>query len=440
VNPLEQIAAAVLYEGYVLWPYRRSARKNQQRWTFGGVYPRGFVETARSGDKWRVQTQCLVVGDEPEVDIELRFLHIVDRRVALRSVTGELEFVDELQVGTERILAWDEAVERRIPAGLPIAVPAGEEREPVDGGVIVRSWETLSGTCSVSIDVLGAGTRQVTVALENTSAFTSTDRAEAQRRSFISAHFVLRVRNGAFISLTDPPAEHQAAAARCSNVGLWPVLVGAEGDASALLASPIILYDYPQIAPESPGLLFDSGEIDQLLILNTLTLTDAEKAEVRATDPKAREILDRAESLTAQDLSRLHGTIRDFRVLRPDEPFPQLLSEDRHVDTSVSPPLMHFDDDGRLLQLERPTPRSVMVDGAEITAGSVVRLRPRQNADVFDLALAGKVATVESIEQDYDERIHLAVTVHDDPGRDLGMDRMPGHRFFFAPDEVEPIR
>jgi hypothetical protein len=101
---------------------------------------------------------------------------------------------------------------------------------------------------------------------------------------------------------------------------------------------------------------------------------------------------------------------------------------------------MHFDDDGRLLQLERPTPRSVMVDGAEITAGSVVRLRPRQNADVFDLALAGKVATVESIEQDYDERIHVAVTVHDDPGRDLGMDRMPGHRFFFAPDEVEPIR
>jgi len=446
VDALEQIAAAVLYEGYVLWPYRRSARKNQQRWTFGGVYPRGFVDGTRSGDAWRIQTQCLVVGAAPQIEVELRFLQVVARRGASVSASGRLEFVDELQVGAQRILAWDEAVERRFPISTDerptlkgtIAVPAGESREPVDGGVIVRTWEALAVMCEVTIDPLETGVRRVTVALENTSAFTSTDRTEAQRRSFISAHFVLHVRDGAFISLTDPPAEHQAEAAECSNVGLWPILVGAEGDQSTLLASPIILSDYPQIAPESPGLLFDSGEIDQLLILNTLTLTDAEKAEVRATDPKAREILDRAESLTAQDLSRLHGTMRDFRILRSEEP-PQLLSEDRHVDTSASPPLMHFDDEGRLLQLEQPTPRTVMVAGTEISPGSTVRLRPRKNADVFDLALAGKVATVESIEQDYDERIHLAVTVHDDPGRDLGMDRMPGHRFFFAPDEVEPI-
>jgi len=275
----------------------------------------------------------------------------------------------------------------------------------------------------MSIDPLGTGVRRVTAGLENPSAFADSDRSQAQRHSFISAHFVLRVRDGAFVSVTDPPIDYQAQAAACHNVGLWPVLVGAEGDRSTLLASPIILYDYPQIAPESPGLLFDSGEIDQLLILNTLTLTDAEKAEVRATDPKAREILDRAESLTAQDLSNLHGAIRDFRVLRSEHPLPS----------------MQFDSEGDLLQLERPTPRSVTVDGSEISAGSTVRLRPRKNADVFDLALAGKVATVESIEQDYDERIHLAVTLEDDPGRDLGMDRMPGHRFFFAPDEVEPI-
>jgi hypothetical protein len=189
VDALEQIAAAVLYEGYVLWPYRRSARKNRQRWTFGGVYPRGFVEVTRSGDAWRVETQCLVVGDDPQVEVELRFLQVVDRRVALLNldVSGELEFVDELQVGAQRILAWDEAIERRFPLrfagaeslapkesprvaaslelsspkGAPlavqIAVRAGEGREPVDGGVIVRSWEELAGSCEMSIDPLGTG-------------------------------------------------------------------------------------------------------------------------------------------------------------------------------------------------------------------------------------------------------------------------------------------
>src|SRR2546421_5895795 len=81
MDALEQIAAAVLYEGYVLWPYRRSARKNQQRWTFGGVYPRGFVESAAGGDAWRVQTQCLVTGSEPRVQVELRFLQVVSRHV-----------------------------------------------------------------------------------------------------------------------------------------------------------------------------------------------------------------------------------------------------------------------------------------------------------------------------------------------------------------------
>jgi hypothetical protein len=213
----------------------------------------------------------------------------------------------------------------------------------------------------------------------------------------MSAHVVLRVRDGAFVSMTDGPSELAREIAACENSGLWPVLVG---DEHSLLASPIILCDYPQIAPESPGLLFDSGEIDQLLILNTLTLTDAEKAEVRATDPRAREILDRAERLSAEDMWRLNG---------------------------------------RLLQMESPTPASVTINGSEVKPGSTVRLRPQRRADVFDLALSGQIATVEAFEQDFDERIHLAVTLADDPGRDLGMARLPGHRFFFSPDEVEPI-
>jgi hypothetical protein len=280
VDALERIAEAVLYEGYLLWPYRRSARKNQQRWTFGGVYPPAWVDAARNGDVARVQTQCLVVCPvEPRVDVELRFLHVVDRRVARLEPDFRLQYVDELITTTgERILAWDEAVERRIAASGTIAIPTGEAREDVAGGVVVRMWEGLQGCIDMSYEWLGDDTYRLSVSLSNTSTSLGTDRDAAQRRAFLSAHFVLRARSGTFVSATE--------ATGCTNRGLWPVLVE---DERTILASPIILCDFPQIAPESPTLLFDSGEIDQLLLLNTLSLTDAEKSEARATDPRARD-------------------------------------------------------------------------------------------------------------------------------------------------------
>jgi hypothetical protein len=81
----------------------------------------------------------------------------------------------------------------------------------------------------------------------------------------------------------------------------------------------------------------------------------------------------------------------------------------------------------------------VQAGAHEIRAGDRVRLAPRRRADIFDLALAGKLATIEAIEQDFEQRIYLAVVLDDDPGADLGMARQPGHRFFFAVDEVEPV-
>lgn len=399
MDALEAIAAATLYEGYVLWPYRRSAQKNQQRWTFGGVYPRGFVEATRAGDAWRVQAECLVTGAQPliDVEVELRFLQVVTRRVARGSADGALEFTDELGSGAQRILAWDEAVERRIVGPGECGGPAGEEREAVDGGVIVRAWAELCGSIALRVEPVTESVTRVTATLENTSRWSGVDRVEAQKRGFMSAHFVLRVRGGAFVSSMDPPAQLTAAVAECHNSGLWPVLVG---DERTMLASPIILYDYPRIAPESPGPLFDSSEIDQLLMLNLLALSDAEKAEIRATDPRARDILDRAESLSADDFARLHGAIRAPRG---------------------------------------PGSDVVKVNGVLVSPGTTVRLHPRGRADVFDLVLNGKLATVEAIEQDFDDRVYLAVTLADDPGRDLGMARMPGHRFFFSPEEVEPL-
>jgi hydrogenase maturation protease len=90
-------------------------------------------------------------------------------------------------------------------------------------------------------------------------------------------------------------------------------------------------------------------------------------------------------------------------------------------------------------ELERPGPDAVEVDGVALRARSRVRLRPRKGGDVFDLALAGRTAVIEGIEQDLDGNVQLAVAIDDDPGRDLGLRRQPGHRFFFAPDEVEPL-
>ncbi|MGB8507503.1 MAG: hypothetical protein WCD76_03780 [Pyrinomonadaceae bacterium] len=90
--------------------------------------------------------------------------------------------------------------------------------------------------------------------------------------------------------------------------------------------------------------------------------------------------------------------------------------------------------------LEEKTPvEEVQVRGVPVKIGDRVRLRPRAGGDIFDLALAGQIAVIESIEQDYEDKVHLAVVLEDDPGRDMGMLRQPGHRFFFSPEEVEPL-
>ena len=335
MDAAKKIAEAVLYEGYLLWPYRRSARKNQQRWTFGGVHPRAYSEARGGDDPWIMQTQCIVSGDEEStIKVEVRFLHVVERKVARK--TGEiLEFVDGLRVGGELYLSWEEAIEREIAVGrfklsellespqqVEIDVPGGSKEEPLAepggevAGALVRSWHPLRGAVEVRAEPLQEGTFRVTVRITNTTPWDGADRESTLRQTFVSTHTTLEVREGEFVSLIDPPEEFREAVEGCENLKTWPVLVGEEGDRSTLLSSPIILYDYPQIAPESPGDLFDGTEIDQMLILNVLNLTDEEKEEMRASDPRGREILERCESLSPEELMRLNGTFRDVRMLR----------------------------------------------------------------------------------------------------------------------------
>jgi hypothetical protein len=320
-DPVRRIADAVLYEGYILWPYRRSATKNQKRWTFGGVYPRAYSEARGGDDPWLQQTQCLLHGDSgTRLSVTVRFLHVVERRVGRRTAEV-LELVDELVVGDERYLAWDESRERELAAAGPatepqtlrVAIPGGSDEEALaDAGALVRAWRALEGAVEIEPEHAGDGVLRVTVRISNTTPWPGGDREEALRQTFVSTHTVLRT-DGAFVSLTDPPPDLRDAAEDCRNIGTWPVLVGEEGDRRTVLSSPIILPDYPRIAPESPGDLFDGTEIDELLTLNILALTEEEQREMRDSDPRARQILERTAALTPAQLMRLHGAVRELR-------------------------------------------------------------------------------------------------------------------------------
>jgi hypothetical protein len=148
----------------------------------------------------------------------------------------------------------------------------------------------------------------------------ATKREEALPLSLVSAHLVLGLTGGEFVSLLDPGETYRESAAGCSNVGVFPVLAGEEPDRSIMLCSPIILYDYPKVAPESAGDFFDGTEMDEMLTLRVLTLTDAEKQEMRSGDPRARRILERTEALTSDAMLKAHGIIRDLREIRGDRP------------------------------------------------------------------------------------------------------------------------
>jgi hypothetical protein len=303
VDPVEAIAQAVLYEGYVLWPYRRSALKNQHRFTIGGLYPREYAR--RFSDRSEAAFDVLVEGKSPQLLLEVRFLQMVRRQVLYEGVA-----VDEATARGRRYLTWDETVERNLREGR-FTYEAGSDEEACSDGVsLMRSWDRVDGRVERIATPLKASLQRISVRIVNESPAQPQSREKALRASLLAAHAVLRVREGAFISPVDPPRELISAAAECRTEGLWPVIVGVAPARDTLLASPIILEEYPQIAPETPCDFFDGAEIGELLARSILSLTDAEKDEVRAGDSRARDILERVEAMSSSELARLHGSIR----------------------------------------------------------------------------------------------------------------------------------
>jgi hypothetical protein len=304
----EKIAAAILYEGYILYPYRPTAIKNRQRWNFGTLYPRVYAEAQRPQEPFRLVAECLAVADATaSLDVRISFLQLVPTQNADKLVDPSL--------------AWDEAVERTSEhAALRINDLVAS---PLSRTFNLDGDQNLQIELSIGAEMLQDGVCKLHLEIQNTSPLPSgagAKRDEALPLSFVSAHLLLGISGGEFVSLVDPDPAYQEAVAACCNTGVFPVLVGEEPDRSMMFCSPIILYDYPKIAPESEGDFFDGTEMDEMLTLRVLTLTDAEKQEMRNGDPRARKILERTEGLTSDALLKAHGVIRGLREIRGGTP------------------------------------------------------------------------------------------------------------------------
>jgi len=347
---VDKIANAVLYEGYMLYPYRPSSVKNQQRWNFGVLSPQSYSEVQNGSEAWKMQTECLIEGSAlTGLEIRIRFLQLVARSVGeltrptaefSREEVPEFHLVEKLAVDGRVYQQWQEAIEREISLPvcnvealryrlMPDAIRFSESREiePLREssgkvvGVVVRNRKPLSGAVEVLTEEVQDDIFKVTVRIRNTTPFEATketSRDAALLSSMVSTHTVLGVLDGEFVSLLAPEEPLVNLAGCCNNVGTWPVLVGTEGQRDTMLSSPIILYDYPQIAPESAGDLFDGTEIDEILALRIMTLTDEEKQEMSQSDERARAMLERTETMPVEQLMKLHGVLRGLRPLKEE--------------------------------------------------------------------------------------------------------------------------
>jgi hypothetical protein len=447
-----KVADAILYEGYLLYPYHKSAQKNQLRFQFGVLMPRGYAEVDPHEPN-SCQTECLLdCPEDAEVRVGVRFLHVQRRLVrGISPESGELHDVGALYVDGTEYTSFDEAAEReqRITAKVSALLAADKTAEFHIGpgeaveelrdcrdrlaGQITRQWSALDGEVRLHAERVAGPYRalRLRVQLENSSTPLAAlrNREDGLKHALIAAHCLIGVPGGSFLSMTDPPEWAAAEVAACVNVGTWPVLAGPQECRDLVLSSPVILYDHPEIAAESAGDLFDATEIDEILTLRTLALTDAEKRQARATDNRAAELIDRLEDMPAQMLERMHGAIRYLQSGRnpPTTPAAEVTARpavpwwDPGSDASVSPETDY-----------------VLVAGVRLARNSRVLMQPgTRRADAQDLFLAGREAVVEAVLHDVDGQVHLAVTPVDDPAAELN--RNHGRFLYFGPDEVVPL-
>lgn len=501
---LGAVADAVLYEGYLLYPYRRSSVKNRVRWQFGVLLPRDWVErdgpvpagVSGSADSWYQRTECVLrtPGPDAVVRVRVRGLQMQHKQVEEAGPDGRHRAVESLRTADGAThLTFDEAVPCETEVTVPLRELIGAERtfpvgaaaddrtETLPGGTgrVVRRRAEVHAVTMLTAERLAPDLVRLRVRTENTgrAADAAATRERALREALIATHTLIGGEGLEFASAIDPPAGLAEHVRACRNEFTFPVLGGdppgareaRQGDGATgevLLSSPIILPDHPQIAPESPGDLHDAAEIDEILTLRTMLLTDEEKREARATDPRAARILDRVDNMPDEVFARLHGAIRslspadrggqDAPVGRDGHDAPVGRGDhDAGADSRAAAPIPEADrgpgadrgaeaaerpawwregaDDGL-----SPSTDTVLVDGVRVGRGSRVRLRPRgRGADVQDMFLEGRTAEVAGVFHDVDGSMHIAVTLEDDPAAELHF--WYGRFHYFRPDELQPL-
>jgi hypothetical protein len=392
-SSIEDLVRSLLFEGYALYPYTPGV-KNATPTPFGIVYPPAYAEA------------------QPAAFSMLRLEAVVEAGPDAR-LSGTVLF---LQATGER----HEATERSLELG-PVTLAdlaRGPLREafgfPMDDG-------ELRGRVAMRAEPLSADLARIRLCVHNETEIPDAEeasRGEALRRGLVSTHPLLEVERGRFISpLERHGAEGEAALAN-EPVNTFPVLVGDQD--AAVLGAAIVLPDHPELAPESLGNLFDNTEIEEALLLHVHALSDDERDQIAGQDPAVREMIERAESTTGDEIMGLHGR------LTYTEP-----EADQQIAGSGGPP--------------KPPPgldqiqgeKEIAAAGTTVRLGDKIVLRPGTEGDVYDKILHGRTATVERIYRGYDERIYLGVTVDDDPGQELL--RETGRFLFFFADEVEPV-
>ncbi len=446
-----QLADTVLFEGYMLYPYRATDAKNRVRWQFGVLAPPGFTDIDPS-ERSHLQVDCLVDGQPSRVTVRVRFLQVQRRSVEAMTADGFAP-VAALDLGDTTYLPWDEAVVQEIDVEVTLAgaterllhVSGGtavEELRGSDGvvaGRLVRRRARLDAVLRSEVDTLPGpyGTRRLRLRLDNRTSWVrpapgTPDRQDALSRALVAAHLLLSVSGGAFLSQLDPPQWATGYLADCEHIGCYPVLAGEPGHGDLLLAAPIILYDHPQVAPESAVVFCDSTEMDEMLTLRTLTLTEQEKREARGSDPRAAAMLDQVEHLPPELMDRLHGAIRSMTsTARRTDDRPAAAPS---PETAIEPPWWDPVQDAAF----SPDTDSLLIGDVSVSRGHRVRLRPgAHRADAQDMFLAGRTATVAGVFFDVDGGSHLAVTIDDNAAEDFVN---PHGRFlYFSPDEVDPL-
>ena len=425
----ERLARSLLYEGYALYPYTPGATKNATPTPFGIAYPPAYAAGQRAAfDRVQIEVVGTAADDgEPEIEAALLFLQAAgprhqagERRVAV----GPVPLAELIAAPLERAFAFEPGA-------------AGGE---ATGAAPEFGADVVTGTVRLRAADLG-GAFRLTMLVENTTPLPpdearEMERAAALRRSLLSCQSLLGVGGARLVSPLEDEGELGAAVQACENLNTWPVLASPDDD--AVLGAAILLPDHPSIAAQSRVDLFDNTEIEEALLLHVHSLSDSEREAIEDQDPAVREMIERAQATTPEDILALHGLMRESEpgTLAGTGPageaeIPEWSEPDAAREGGAPPPR------------REPPPgpadvageREVVIDGRAFRRGGKVVLRPGTEGDPYDRMMDGRTATIQRIYLDYDGRAYLGVTIDEDPMAEVL--RESGRYLFFFADEVE---